>query len=246
MYRWALLAEDKDWVTWNFKKQRPDKVPGCQDTRCLPTLADGQNTCRENQQCYYFCCLKCCSILPLDTFNSRYKSRLECVPRIGDIKAPDAFKEDNKYCQYRGEIFDVYFRFFAQIKELVGVAVNGWSNLDAQRVFENVNHSFEATKLSFKKFLPKDFEIDWILFNGQSITIIEVKGKMSGSTGNKNFEAKVEQIKRDQIVMQHLLEVTSCENVKINYIIACPEASIEEVECGKILREHDNFFQSLT
>ena len=174
--------------------------------------------------------------------NSRYKTDLEYIPRIPNIESPDQFKKDNKYYQYEGEIFELYFKYFAQIKELTGIAFNGWSNLDAQRIFDGVPETFQGTKFPE----TKDFEIDWILFNGSTITVIEVKANMEDSKSRKNFETKVKQIKKDQIVMQRLLKATGCENVKVNYVIACPNASIQEATEGKLLNDHREFFQTIT
>ena len=49
-----MSAEDDNvrWIPWELKRQRPNKVPGCQDTSWLPTLNIGQSSCEENQQCF--------------------------------------------------------------------------------------------------------------------------------------------------------------------------------------------------
>ena len=236
------LEENDNWLPWEFKRQRPDKVPGCQDTSWLPTLDEGQSICGEGRQCYYFSCGKCSSFIALDVLNSRYKSELEYIPRIPNIESPDPFKVDNRFYQYEGEVFQLYFKFFAQIKELTGIALNGWTSLDAQRIFNGVPETFRGTKFS----KTKDFEIDWILFNGSTITVIEVKANHEYSQSSKHFERKVQQIKKDQIVMQHLLKATGCEDIKVNYVIACPNVSIKEITEGKLLKDHRNFFQTLT
>ena len=238
----AKYEDNHDWVLWKFKRQRPDKVPGCQDTSWLPTLDEGQLSCEEGQQCYYFSCGKCSPSLALDVFNSRHKTDLEYIPRIPNIESPDPFIKDNKYYKYEGEICELYFKYFAQIEELTGIAFNGWSNLDAQRVFDGVPETFQGTKFPE----TKDFEIDWILFNGSTITVIEVKANTEESRSKKNFETKVKQLKKDQIVIRHLLEATGCENVKVNYVIACPNVSIKEVTEGKLLNDHREFFQTIT
>ena len=138
----AKYEDNHDWVLWKFRRQRPGKVPGCQDTSWLPTLDEGQLSCEGGQQCYYFSCGKCSPSLALDIMNSRYKTDLEYIPRIPNIESPDQFKKDNKYYQYEGEIFELYFKYFAQIKELTGIAFNGWSNLDAQKIFDGVPETF--------------------------------------------------------------------------------------------------------
>ena len=148
----------------------------------------------------------------------------------------------DKYYNYYGEIFELYFKFFAQIDELTGIAINSWGNLEAQKVFNGVGETFRGTK--FPK--TKDFEIDWVLFNGTTITVIEVKANNEGSKSSKNFKEKVEQLKKDQIIMQHLLEASGCNNVKVNYVIACPNVSINEITEGKFLSDHSKFFQEIT
>ena len=183
------------------------------------------------------------SLLALDTFNSRYRNSIEYIPRISCIEPPEPFTKDNKYYQYEGEVFDIYFRFFAQIEELTGVAINGFRNEAARKIFNHVGQTFGGTKFDVKS---KDFEIDWILFNGVTVTVIEVKVKADTGKNNENFEKKIDQIKKNTTIIQHLLEVTGCKDIKVNYIIACPNVSIKEVTDGRILSKHDNFFQSLT
>ena len=236
-------TETNNWIPWEFKKERPDKVPNCQDTNWLPTLEEGQSTCKDGQNCYYFSCGKCISLLALDTFNSRYRNSIEYIPRISCTEPPEPFTKDNKYYQYEGEVFDIYFRFFAQIEELTGVAINGFRNEAARKIFDHVGQTFGGRKFDVKS---KDFEIDWILFNGVTVTVIEVKVKADTGKNNENFEKKIDQIKKNRTIIQHLLEVTGCKDIKVNYIIACPNVSIKEVTEGRILSKHHNFFQSLT
>ena len=82
----AQIEENENWLPWEFKRQRPDKIPGCQDTSWLPTLDVGQSTCGEGQQCYYFSCGKCSSSVALGMLNSRYKSELEYIPLLSPSK----------------------------------------------------------------------------------------------------------------------------------------------------------------
>ena len=226
-------SQTSDWVSWEFKRQRPDKVPGCQDVATLPQLEEGKTSCGEGQHCFYFSCGKCSSLLALETLNPDYKNRMQYVPRISCIPLPEAFAEDNKY---HGEIHEMYLRYFALISNLRGVAVNGWSSENAQNLFKHVSDTFRHRK----KFVKvKNFEIDWILFNGETITVIEVKEKSetAKTDSSRNFEKKVDQIKKDRIIMQHLLEVCGCKNTQINYVIACPNVTITEVTEGTFLRD---------
>ena len=165
------------------------------------------------------------------------------IPRICCIPAPEALSESSsesfKYC---GEVREMYFNYFARIKDLQGVAINGWSNNDAQKLFHDVRNTF-ASHPKFRK--TRDFEIDWILMNGSTITVIEVKMKNLASKKEKegNFENKIEQLKKDRMIIQHLLEVTNCTDVPENYVIACPNVSIAEVTEGKLLNDHRQFLR---
>ena len=230
-----------DWVSWEFKRQRPDKVPGCQDVASLPHLEKGETSCVEGQHCFYFSCGKCSSLLALKSLNPGYKSRIQYVPRISCIHAPEAFTEDNRY---HGEIHEMYRRYFAHISDLRGVAINGWSNENAKNIFANVDDTFRSWE---KKKNTKDFEIDWILCNGATITVIEVmeKCKTSKKDNSKGFTMKLEQIKKDRIIIQHLLEVCGCKNTRVNYVIACPNVSITEVTEGNFLKNHTRFFKKI-
>ena len=234
-------SKTSDWVSWEFKRQRPDKVPGCQDVASLPHLEEAETTCGEGQYCFYFSCVKCSSLLALETLNPDYINRIQYVPRISCIPVPEAFTEDNKY---HGEIHEMYLSYFTQISNLRGVAVNGWSSENARNLFNHVTDTFKH-KEKFVKV--ENFEIDWILFNGETITVIEVKEKSetAKTDSSRNFEKKVDQIKKDRIIMQHLLEVCGCKNTQINYVIACPNVTITEVTEGTFLRDHTNFVEEI-
>ena len=234
--------EAGDWVSWEFKRQRPDKVPGCQDVATLPQLEESETSCGEGQHCFYFSCGKCSSLLALETLNPDYKNRMQYVPRISCIPAPEAFTEDNRY---HGEIHEMYRRYFAQISDLRGVAINGWNNKNAKKLFSNVDDTFRSWE---KKQKTKDFEIDWILFNGATITVIEVmeKSKTSTKDNGNSFKRKLEQIKKDRIIIQHLLEVCDCQSTRVNYVIACTNVSITKVTDGIFFKNHTRFFEKIT
>ena len=234
-------SKTSDWVSWEFKQQRPDKVPGCQNVATLPHLEEGETSCGEGQHCFYFSCGKCSSLLALEFLNPDYKNRMQYVPRISCIPAPEAFTEDNRY---HGQIHEIYRRYFAQISDLRSVAINGWNNKNAKKLFSNVDDTFRSWE---KMKNTKDFEIDWILFNGATITVIEVlvKSKASKKENVKSFEKKLGQIKKHRIIMQHLLEVCGCKNTRVNYVIACPNVSITEVNEGTFLKNHTRFFEKI-
>ena len=227
-----MLAENINWVPWTIKRQRPDKVPGVQEVFKLPKLEDSQTCCGEKQLCFYFSCHKCSSLLALDNFNTSYRSEVNYIPRISCISRPEVFEEDNKY---HGEVHELYFNYLAQIPEFSGIAINGWSNLDAKKLFNSVDQTFQGIK-SFQK--SEDFEMDWLLFNGSSITVIEVKEKSEKGNSRRNFERKMEQIKKDEVIIQHLLNAVRCSDVAVNFIIACPNVSIKEVTDSNFLQVH--------
>ena len=162
-------SKTSDWVSCEFKRQRPDKVPGCQDVASLPHLEEGETSCGEGQHCFYFSCGKCSSLLALESLNPDYINQMQYVPRISCIPAPEAFTEYNRY---HGEIHEMYRRYFTQISNLRGVAVNGWCSENAHNLFKHVTDTFKHRE----KFVKvENFEIDWTLFNGETITVIEVK-----------------------------------------------------------------------
>ena len=233
--------EKSGYMSWEFKRQRPDKIPGLQEVWRLPELPEGQTCCGEDQECFYFSCSKCASKLALDWLNPGYETSMQYIPRISCIPWPEPFKEDNKY---HGEIYEMYLNYFARMNSpMKGVAINGWGNTNAANLFHNTSETFKGTG-KFEK--SKDFEIDWILLNGSSITVIEVKEQSETAKGKKkNFETKIDQIKKDRVIMQHLMEVTGIEKTRVNYVIACPNVSITEVTDGNLLRNHSQFLQDI-
>ena len=136
-------------------------------------------------------------------------------------------------------------RYFAQISDLRGVAINGWNNKNAKKLFSNVDDTFRSWE---KMKNTKDFEIDWILFNGSTVTVIEVikKSKTSIKDNGNSFKRKLEQIKKDRTIIQHLLEVCDCQSTRVNYVIACTNVSITKVTDGIFLKNHTRFFEKKT
>ena len=218
-------SETSQNLSWQLKKQRPNKVPGNQNVSELPRLAQTQTSCPEGESCFYFTCNKCSSLLALDTLNPGYRRSLQCIPRIACISRPKPFQENNKY---HGEIAQIYLKFLAQFQpSLKGVAINGWSGKTAKKIFKNVQQTFKFTEFADSQ----NFEIDWILFSGYNVTVIEVKESSSLSkTESCYLGKKIKQIKRNRIVMQHLLEATNSQNTRLNYVIACPNRSFSAMK----------------
>ena len=170
-------------IEWNIRSIRPNKVPGSPSLGFFPNeRCNDSSPLKRN--CYLFDCQKCSTSLALKAFDPAYERGLQCVPRISSIPKPEVFEEVNKY---HGEVEELYFKYFAQLSDFANVAINGWSNLDAVKVFKNVDRTFEENKI-FEK--TKVFELDWLIFNGHSITFVELKEKSerAKSGANKNFE----------------------------------------------------------
>ena len=175
-------------------------------------------------------------MLALETFNQFHRSQVEYIPTISNIEGPlDIFEEDNKY---HGEVHELYFFYFARIPSLTGIAVHGWSSTDAQRLFNSVEQTFRHIK-KYNDQNTETFEIDWLYFSGSTITIIEVKEKSEKGNSNQNFGKKMEQIRKDRIIMMHLLEAMGCQNIRVNYVVACPNVSIKEVNRKFMGRHRD-------
>ena len=300
---------------WELKHERPDKIPGCQDMSQLHRLEPRKTDC-EGQQCFYYTCKKCMPNLILEKFNPQYETELNIVPRVSATEKPLLFKKDPGY---HGEMVEFYANYMERQDSLTGIAVRGWSNTAARKIFNSVDKTFERknpkqnsqnmglqkeleeklktckkrkkpreilesqkvvvrrrcrsaqkrrttekTGLSERsksvgspsnattatKNVPRDFEIDWILFNGSTITVIEV-GEDCSSEEGRNSETnaterkkghkvvldKIEQIKKDQIIMNKFLTAVGAPEVTVNYLLVYPNLSMLEIkkdllQCG--------------
>ena len=217
---------------WAVKHERPEKVPGCQDTSKLHKLEPGD----ARKQCFYYTCRTCSVLLALETSIRKYKTELEVIPRPSRISGPELFTEKTspKYHGYHGEVVQFYANFLERVRNLTGVAINGWSNVAARKIFH----------LGSSEQQPKDFEIDWIIFNGSSITVVEV-GEEGVQTGQKEehpiVKKKLKQIEKDAVIVNNLINAFEIqEEVKINYLIVVPNLSLKQIqdELAKC-----NFFQ---
>ena len=299
---------------WELKHERPEKIPGCQDTSQLHRLEPGSTDC-EGEQCFYYTCKMCIPKLVLEIFNSKYETELYVVPRVSSIKKPPLFTEDHGY---HGEVVEFYANYLERLDSLTGIAVNGWSNKAARKIFTSVEKTFEKinpkknskhlalqeeleTKLitwnkrrklhknlesqtfrkrrrcrssqmrrsgektilsersksvgSTSKPIPatknvsRDFEIDWILFNGSTLTVVEVgeegscekgsdsKANSSERKRHKIVPEKIEQMKKDQVIMQSFLSAVGAADVTVKYLLVYPnlltrEVNTELIQCG--------------
>ena len=300
---------DEHSKTWELKHERPEKIPGCQDTSQLHRLDPGSTDC-EGEECFYYTCTTCMPKLALETFNPKFESELYVVPRVSSIKKPNLFTEDHGY---HGELVEFYVNYLERLDSLTGIAVNGWSNQAARKIFNSVEKTFEQTypkksrkqseleeelekklitwskpkkvhtfhtNLESKKLRPRrprsvqmrpttkqtvtsersksvgsppnatpaiksvtrDFEIDWILFNGSTITVVEVgeegsSEKDSSSKTNatewekrhKVVKDKIKQIEKDETIMKHFLSAVGAPEMNVNYLLVYPNLSLREV-----------------
>ena len=312
-----MEEHSKKWVQ---KHEIPEKIPGCQDTSQLHRLEKGKTYC-EGKKCFYYTCRQCMPTLILDEFNPGYKTELHVVPRVSSIKKPALFTEDHGY---HGEMVEFYANYMERVDSLSGIAVNGWSNQVARKIFDGVEKTFERknskqksqkmeseelekkmetwkkqtkprenlesekiverkrsrstqkrrtkekTGLSERsksvgspskatpatKNIPRDFEIDWILFNGSTITVVEVGEEGSNEKGgdlktnttewkkiSKIVPEKIKQIKKDQVIMKQLLTAVYAPEVTVNYLLVYPNLSMLEIKKELI---QCRFFEKMT
>ena len=243
--------------SWHVINGRPDSVPECQNTSCLPHLGPEETSCENNgseDKCFYFKCRTCMSLLALDHYNPDYKEKIEYIPRIGSIKSRTrGLFEDHP--GYHGELIDFYGSFLSQIEELNGIAVHSWNSQHAQLLFDGVEKTFE--KSQFAK--SKSFEIDWIVFLRGTLNVFEVGRRNtsnactekvtdsssvpigdnagaeigSGIKGMKDLiYKKIEQIIKDYLIVQHLLNAAEIDLGTIcqNYFIVLPNLPIEDIK----------------
>ena len=306
-------------IKWELKHERPEKIPGCQDTSQLHRLEPGSTDC-DGEQCFYYTCKMCIPKLTLEKFNSKYNTELYVIPRISSIKKPDLFTEHHGY---HGEMVEFYANYLERLESLTGIAVNGWSNQAARKIFNSVEKTFEQInpKESSKhlalqeiekklttwnkrrklhknleyqtvrtrrrcrssqiqrtaettillersksvgsisnatpatKKISRDFEIDWILFNGSTLTVVEVGEEGSREKGSDSKEnasewkrhkivpEKIEQIKKYQIIMKSFLSAVGAPDVTVKYLLVYPNLLMREVNTELI---QSGFFQKMT
>ena len=185
--------------------------------------------------------------MSLDTLSTNFNTTLVLIPEIDDIrpKKPSQFDLDHKYL---GEVVEFYHNYMSRMFDLKGVAINGWSSNHAKSIFEAVENTFEDMENP-----PKDFEIDWIILNGSSVTVVEVgmrgetteksecttHGSKDSSKNRKEDELKgmerliskkLDQIvRKDTQIVQHLLEATRNDNLPVNYVLLLPNVYIDLV-----------------
>ena len=168
------------------------------------------------------------------------------IPEIDDIR-PNQLSQFDPDHKYLAEVVEFYHNYMSRMTKLKGVAINGWSSNHAELIFEAVKNTFDGMKN------PKDFEVDWIIFNGSSLTVVEVgmRGRTFEDTGctkpggeafkkfckgddmkqvERVISKKLEQIvRKDTKIVQHLLEATGNGNLPVNYALLLPNLSTDFV-----------------
>ena len=99
---------------------------------------------------------------------------------------------------YHGEKVEFHDYYLSRMVNLRGIAVNGWNNNLAKSVFESVENTFRGTK--YEK--SQDFEIDWLIFSGSSLTVVEVG--MRGETETKVKNAKLKDELSDSLEQERI------------------------------------------
>ena len=185
--------------------------------------------------------------MSLDYYNPGHARKLVILPDINSVKPkdPSLFSPDYGYL---GEIVEFHDNYLSRMENITGFAVNGWSVLNAKRIFNSVETTFNS-KASENS---KDFEIDWLIFNGNSLSVIEVgmRGESEPSKNSQNKETKeetdkmrndikgserligkkLEQMMKNVIIIEHLLEATSQKHACINYILLFPNLTIDIIK----------------
>ena len=151
-------------------------------------------------------------------------------------------------CGYRGEVVEFYDNYLSRMSNLKGIAINAWNNQQANFIFDSVEHTFKGTKCDSSR----DFEIDWLIFDGSSLTVFEVgvRGETEENGKNcKNIEKttaidkenentkrverliskKIDQMVQNCLIIQHLLEATGSQDSPVNYLIFFPNITTEMI-----------------
>ena len=131
-----------DSTAWEIKPGRPKSVPGCQNTESRPHLQEGSSKCEENEQCFFFRCHKCLPDLMLGILlGANHEEELIFVPSIETItpQNQDLFNYDARNYEEKVECFGNYLQRLTEVK---GVAINGWTDKDAVKIFDNLEFTF--------------------------------------------------------------------------------------------------------
>ena len=90
----------------------------------------------------------------------------------------------------------------------------------------------------------RNFEIDGIILNGDSLTVVEVgmRGKTETREGKENcimneekgiqgvIADKLKQIVKNRTIVEHLLETTGNQHIQVSYLAFFPNISVANVQ----------------
>ena len=234
------MAENRSlestWVAWVVRDGRPKSVPGHQNMKTLPALPDGADDCGENNQCFYYKCRKCTCELTNDILGiTNTESKLVFVPEVKFLRPKEEKDKKSALFEmdlgYHGEVAEVVCGYLSRMENLTGVAINGWSSKDAAKIFTDVDKTFMGTKDEGSK----DFEIDWLIFSGNTLFIFEVGmrdyDKLNDDKGiEKLIHTKCSQVSKDAMVLRHLMEATNFTPVEVYFVAVFPNLPFENVE----------------
>ena len=236
-----------------IKTGRPDALPGCQDMSILSELPEGESDCGKRNQCYFYRCRKCLTVLLLDVLVPECRTEMVYVPDIGSIKPQksDMFAGNP---DYHGEVAEFFANYLRRMDKLEGIAINSWSNKDVRKIILNTERTFDATKYEGRK----DFEIDWLIFTNSTMAVVEVgmrceAGEKDSGKKSKNrseeervkkvISCKVGQIEKNTIIISKLLEATNSSGVIVYFFAVFPNIPFEIIQ--KRLQFHKDSLDSL-
>ena len=147
---------------------------------------------------------------------------------------------------YHGEVSEFCINYLSRMKYVNGIAINSWSSEDARKIFENTDKVFAGTK--YKN--SYSFEIDWLIFTESTITVVEIgnRGESEDKKSGKKLEEdkepgkktekqvkrviknKFDQIIKDDIIINHLLDATATSTGYVFYLVVFPDIPFEQVE----------------
>ena len=228
----AVSGLESSWVPWVVKQGRPTSVLGHQNTESLPHLPDGAINCGESSQCFYYKCKKCIRDIIFGTLiTADTETELVFIPEVKFIQPQSKYALFKMDPGYHGEVAEVFAGYLSRMENLTGVAINGWSNKEAAKIFTNVEKTFMGTKHE----VMEDFEIDWLIFSGNNLFVFEVgmrdDEKLDDEKGNEHLiSMKCSQAAKDEMVIRHLIEATDFSPDHVYYVAVFPNLPFEDIE----------------
>ena len=212
-------------------------VQGCQNIEISPPLPDGAYISREKSHCFYYKCIKCIYSLNIDILGitiTESKSVFVAEVKFLQLNEDKGWKSSPLFkidFSFHGEVAEVIGGYISRMKNLTGVAINGWSSEDAAKVFTDVDKTFMGTKDKGSK----DSEIDWLISSGNILFIFEVgmrdyRKLNDKKRVNKLIHYKISRATKDAMVVRHLLKATDFTPEDVHFMAAFPNIPFENVE----------------